>query len=68
MTLAVTGREKIKTEAGSFDAFVLDVKPEDGGSGNLKYWITVTTPRIVRNDSEIPASMGGGIVTTELAK
>ncbi len=68
MTLSVAGREKIKTEAGSFDAFVVDVKPADGGSGNLKYWITVTAPRIVRNDSEIPASMGGGIVTTELAK
>jgi dipeptidyl aminopeptidase/acylaminoacyl peptidase len=68
MTVAVTGREKISTEAGSFDAFVVDVKPADGGSGNLKYWITVTAPRIVRNDSEIPASMGGGIVTIELAK
>lgn len=68
MILAVTGREKITTEAGSFDAFVVDVKPAEGGSGNLKYWITVTAPRIVRNDSEIPESMGGGIVTTELAK
>jgi hypothetical protein len=68
MTLSVTGREKITTEAGSFDAFVVDVKPADGGSGNLKYWITVTAPRIVRNDSEIPESMGGGFITTELAK
>jgi hypothetical protein len=68
MTLAVTGREKVTTEAGSFDAFVVDVKPSDGGSGNLKYWITATSPRIVRNDSEIPESMGGGIITTELAK
>jgi hypothetical protein len=40
----------------------------DGGSGNLKYWITTASPRIVRNNSEIPESMGGGIVTTELAK
>ena len=68
MTLSVTGREKITTEAGLFDAFVVDVKPADGGSGNLKYWITSTAPRIVRNDSEIPESMGGGIITTELAK
>ena len=68
MTVAVTGKEKISTEAGSFDAFVVDVKPVDGGSGNLKYWITTASPRIVRNDSEIPESMGGGIVTTELAK
>jgi len=30
------------TEAGLFDAFVVDVKPSDGGSGNLKYWITST--------------------------
>jgi dipeptidyl aminopeptidase/acylaminoacyl peptidase len=68
MVLAVTAREKVTTGAGSFDAYVVDVKPVDGGSGNLKYWITVEHPRVVRNDSEIPESMGGGIVTTELAK
>jgi dipeptidyl aminopeptidase/acylaminoacyl peptidase len=68
MTVAVTGKEKISTEAGSFDSFVVEVRPADGGKGTLKYWITVGTPRIVRNDSEIPESMGGGIVTTELAK
>jgi hypothetical protein len=68
MTVAVSAREKISTGAGSFDAFVVDVKPADGGSGALKYWITASAPRIVRNDAEIPESMGGGIVTTELAK
>jgi len=68
MSVAVTGRETISTGAGSFDTFVVEVKPADGGSGALKYWITVAAPRIVRNDAEIPASMGGGLVTTELAK
>ncbi len=68
MTVAVTGREKIGTKAGPFDAYVVDLKPSDGGSGSLRYWITVGTLRMVRNESEIPESMGGGIVTTELAK
>ena len=68
MTVAVTGREQLSTAAGSFDAYVVEVKPADGASGNLKYWIAVATSRIVRNDSEIPQSMGGGTVTTELTK
>jgi dienelactone hydrolase len=68
MTVAVTGREKVSTEAGSFDAFVVDVKPSDGGKGSLKYWIAAGSGRMVRNDSEIPESMGGGTVTTEVAK
>jgi dipeptidyl aminopeptidase/acylaminoacyl peptidase len=68
MTVAVTGKEKITVGAGSFEAFVVDVKPADGGTGSLKYWITTGDLRIVRNDSEIPESMGGGIVTTEASK
>jgi hypothetical protein len=68
MTVDVTGKEKITVPAGSFEAFVVDVKPADGGSGSLKYWITMGDLRIVRNDSEIPESMGGGIVTTEASK
>ena len=68
MTVAVTGKEKVSTAAGSFDAYVVDLKPADGGSGSQKYWIAAGAQRIVRNDSEIPPSMGGGIVTTELAK
>ena len=68
MTVAVTGKEKVSTPAGAFETYVVEVKPVDGGSGNLKYWIAVGKPRMVRNESEIPASMGGGIVKTELAK
>ena len=68
MKVAVSGRENIRTQGGSFDAFVIDVKPEDGGKGNLKYWIAAKNPRVVRIDSEIPESMGGGIITTELSK
>jgi len=68
MALAVTGRENVTTAAGSFEAFVVDAKPMDGESGALRFWISRETPRVVKSESEIPASMGGGIVTTELTK
>ena len=68
MGVAVTGKEKVTTPAGTFDALVVDVKPRDGGGGKQTYWITPGSRRIVRNVAEIPPSMGGGIVTTELAK
>ena len=68
MTVAVIRKEKVTTPAGAFQAYVIDVKPVDGGGGTLKYWITVGKPRMVKNESEIPESMGGGIVKTELAK
>ena len=68
MTVAVTGKSRVTTPAGAFDALVVDVKPKDGGAGKQTYWITPGKQRIVRNDAEIPPSMGGGIVTTELAK
>jgi hypothetical protein len=68
MNVSVTGKEKITTGAGAFDTFVVEVRPADGGNGNLKYWIANGPTRIIRNDSEIPPSMGGGTVTTEIAK
>jgi hypothetical protein len=68
MSVAVTGRETISVGAGSLDAYVVDVKPGDGGPGTLKYWIAAGDLRLIRNDSEIPESMGGGTVTTEASK
>ncbi|HTR99688.1 MAG TPA: alpha/beta fold hydrolase [Bacteroidota bacterium] len=68
MAIAVAGKERVTTPAGSYDALKVAVTPRDGGAGQQTYWITPGKLRIVRNDAEIPASMGGGIVTTELAK
>jgi hypothetical protein len=68
MGLAVSRTENVTTPAGSFDAFVVEAKPMDGESGAMKFWVSRDTPRVVKSESEIPASMGGGIVTTELTK
>lgn len=69
MSLVVTGKEKLHTGAGTFDTYVVEVNPDDGGSGSLKYWISAgAKPRMIRNESAIPQSMGGGVVTTELVK
>ncbi len=59
MALAVSGTENVTTPAGSFDAFVVDAKPMDGESGAMKFWVSREKPRVVKSESEIPASMGG---------
>jgi dipeptidyl aminopeptidase/acylaminoacyl peptidase len=66
MSVAVTGTEQVTTPAGTFDSYVLDVKPTDGESGAMKMWISVKEPRLVKSEAELPAAMGGGKVVTEL--
>jgi len=66
-TLSVTGREKITTEAGLFDAFVVDVKPSDGGR-EPEVLDHFDGPADRQERLRDPESMGGGIITTELAK
>ena len=69
MNIVVTGRESVATEAGTFDSFVAEIRPLDGESGNMKYWITSGTPtRIVKTESHMPAAMGGGLITVERSR
>jgi dipeptidyl aminopeptidase/acylaminoacyl peptidase len=68
MALAVSRTENVTIPAGSFAAFVVEARPTDGESGAMKFWVSRERPRVVKSESEIPASMGGGMVTTELTK
>jgi dienelactone hydrolase len=67
-TITVTGKEQATTSGGAVDAWVIDVKPTDGESGAMKFWVSVSAPQVVRSEMELPAQMGGGKVVTELVK
>ncbi|MBM4169623.1 MAG: alpha/beta fold hydrolase [Ignavibacteria bacterium] len=66
--LKVTGAESVTVAAGTFDAFVVEVKPLDDNSGGSKIWIAKNDKRTVKTETKLPATMGGGTVVSELSK
>ena len=63
----VTGREKVETEAGSFDCFKAQLTALDGEGGDAMLWIATETPRAtVRREFQLPPAMGGGQGVEEL--
>ena len=69
MQLTVTGKEAVQVAGGSFDTFKVEMNPLDGDdSGKGVYNVMVKGPHhVVRSVTKLPAMMGGGMVTTELA-
>ena len=59
----VTGREKVKVDAGEFFAWVVETKELDG-NGSTTYWIAENGIP-VKYKAIVPA-MGGAVVTGEL--
>lgn len=68
MAVTVSGKERLSITAGTFDTFVVDLKPLDGEGGATTMWITVDDRLLVKSESDLPAAMGGGKAVTELAK
>ena len=69
VNIVVTGKESVTTPAGAFDAIVAEVRPLDGEPGKMTYWISLGAPmRVVKTVSQMPAAMGGGLITAELTK
>jgi dipeptidyl aminopeptidase/acylaminoacyl peptidase len=68
MKLEVTGTETTECAAGSFEVFVVQIEPLDGndaGTSTLK--VMMDAPHhVVRGESKLPATAGGGMVTMEL--
>lgn len=73
MRLAVTGRRKVTTAAGTFDVYVVDVAPSDGREGRRGTLDVLTTAPhyLVRSTARTPpmrAGMPGSTLITELTK
>jgi dipeptidyl aminopeptidase/acylaminoacyl peptidase len=64
--LAVKPAEEITTQAGRFEALRVEIVPEDGVGGTI-LWIEKAEPhRIVKFETTLPPSRGGGKVSAEL--
>jgi dipeptidyl aminopeptidase/acylaminoacyl peptidase len=67
-TLTVAGSERVEVPAGAFDAWRIELQPTDGSAGST-VWVERAAPhRVVRSTTRLPAQMGGGTATSELAE
>ncbi|UCG88248.1 MAG: S9 family peptidase, partial [Gemmatimonadota bacterium] len=68
-SLTATGTETVECAAGTFDTFVIELKPlDDDEAGTATMHVLQEAPHIVvRSTTRLPAMMGGGTSTTELA-
>ncbi|BCS35284.1 hypothetical protein TBR22_A45110 [Luteitalea sp. TBR-22] len=63
--LKVVGRESVTVPAGSFDAWKVEVKGEDGGVTTL--WVAADSRTVAKISATLPA-MNGAVMTAELQK
>lgn len=65
--LEIGEAESVETPAGTFDAVRLTITDPDGAVAST-IWVEPGTPhRVVKAESRMPAQMGGGTATVELA-
>ena len=67
MFVKVIGLEKVTVNAGTFDAYKVEIMPE-GGEGGTKLWISRDGRRTVKSEVQLPPQMGGGSAVGELTK
>jgi dipeptidyl aminopeptidase/acylaminoacyl peptidase len=66
--VVVTGTEEVTVPAGTFETFVVEIRPADGSAPRRAY-VSVDEPRlVVRQVTPMPAQMGGGTATSELVE
>ncbi len=68
MTVKITGMEKVTVNAGTFDAYKVEITPQDGEVGAIKLWISRDDRRTVKSEVQLPAQMGGGSAIGEMMK
>lgn len=66
MTLAVTGTESVETPAGTFETFVVELTPVDGGDTRTLHVRQEAPHTLVKKEQPLPAQMGSGTATTVL--
>jgi len=69
MSLKVVGEEQVTVPSGTFDSEKVELTRTDGEAGGATtLWVGKTTGLVVKSHVQLPATMGGGIVKTELVK
>lgn len=67
LQLTVAGKEDVKVPAGTFNALRVEISSADGGADKKTLWIAGDTHKVVKV-SEVLASMGGAVMTSELTQ
>ncbi len=62
--IEVTGSESVTVPAGSFETWVVEVKPEDADANTL--WIDKDSRRVIKAELKLGAQMAGATATMEL--
>src|SRR5579884_811448 len=65
--LKVAGMEKVTVPAGTFDAYKVEITSGDGGGDKETLWVAKDSRKPVK-ESAVVASMGGAVITQELAQ
>ncbi|HMF91338.1 MAG TPA: alpha/beta fold hydrolase [Candidatus Angelobacter sp.] len=65
LQLKVVGSEKVTVEAGTFDAFKVEITSADGGNDRETLWIAKDSRKAVKI-AAVLGSMGGATMTAEL--
>lgn len=66
-SMKVSGTEKVEVPAGQFDCYKINLDSSEGGTPEQTLFFTMKEPhRLVKAINELPASMGGVTVVSEL--
>ena len=66
-SMEVKGTEKVEVPFGSFNTYKIEISSSEGGTPTQTLFVTVDEPyRVVKTINELPASMGGVTVVSEL--
>lgn len=68
MIAKVAGTEKVKLEAGEFNAFKVEIISDEDGEIGSTLWYNKDGMYLVKSETKLPAQMGGGLVVMELVK
>lgn len=68
MKLDVVAEEKVKTEAGEFDCFKIEIRSVEGNELTTTYWFAKNQMINVKTLASLPAMAGGGSITSTLIK
>ena len=68
MSLYVSGVETITVQAGTFSTYKVEISSGDESGTRMTIWFSREDRRMVKVETKLPAQMGGGMSTTELAK
>jgi hypothetical protein len=65
--LKVIGTEKVTVQAGTFDAYKVEITSADGAADKQTVWIAKDSRKVVKITAVLP-NLGGAVLTSELTQ